>query len=56
MGQTRFEKREFYLSKQPYRLLPFRFLKFDDSKRIIVNEVGEYLFLSNEDFNLLVHH
>jgi len=54
MGQTRFENQEYYQPAQPYRLLPFQFLQFDQHRKIVVNEVGEYLFLSNRDFDLFV--
>lgn len=37
-----------------YQLLPFRFERFDDEKYLLVNEVGEYIFLSNEDFQIFV--
>ena len=56
MGQTKFEKREFYKTGQTYRLLPFQFMQFDRDRKIVVNEVGEYLMLANDDFNLFVTH
>ena len=37
-----------------YQLLPFRFERFDDNKYLLTNEVGEYIFLSNEDFQHFV--
>lgn len=54
MGQTEFRPRSYYLSGRQYRLLPFRFLQYDAGRKIIVNEVGEYLFLSNADFDAFV--
>lgn len=51
-----FEGRELYSSHQPYRLLPFQFLQFEPDKKIVVNEVGEYLFLKNEVFDAFVTH
>lgn len=33
-----------------YRLLPFRFLRFDGARTLVVNEAGEHHFLSNADF------
>jgi uncharacterized protein len=54
MGQTSFEKREFYESVQPYGLLPFQFLQFNADNKLAVNEVGEYLFVNNDDFDALV--
>lgn len=37
-----------------YTLLPFRFEQFNDFERLIVNETGEFLFISNQDFEKLV--
>ena len=37
-----------------YQLLPFRFERFDDNKYLVTNEGGEYIFLSNEDFQHFV--
>src|SRR5215212_336351 len=54
MGQTQFEGRDYYKPSGQYRLLPFQFLQFDDGRKIVVNEVGEHLFLSNEDFTSFV--
>jgi His-Xaa-Ser system radical SAM maturase HxsB len=39
-----------------YRLLPFRFLRFDGARTLLVNEVGEYHFLPHHDFNRFVRH
>ncbi|MBV9493895.1 MAG: His-Xaa-Ser system radical SAM maturase HxsB [Acidobacteria bacterium] len=39
-----------------YRLLPFRFLRFDERRTLVVNEVGEPHFLSHEDFARFVEH
>jgi uncharacterized protein len=39
-----------------YRLLPFRFLRFDDDRTLVVNEAGEFLFLENDDFARFVRH
>ncbi len=35
----------------PYNFLPFKFMRFHHEKILLVNEAGEYLFLSVEDFN-----
>ena len=56
MGQTEFRPREYYLPDRPYRLLPFQFMQFDAGRKILVNEVGEHLFLGNEEFNSFVSH
>ena len=37
-----------------YTLLPFRFEKFNEQEYLVTNEVGEYIFLNNEDFHNLV--
>jgi len=39
-----------------YRLLPFRFLRFDDARTLVVNETGEHHFLRNDDFERFVQH
>ncbi len=36
---------------KPYQLLPFQFQYFKDRSLLLVNEVGEFLFLSKEEFN-----
>jgi len=56
MGQTQFEDRNFYRPTDQYRLLPFQFLQFDDDRKIVVNEVGEHLFLNNDEFASFVTH
>jgi uncharacterized protein len=54
MGQTEFQRREYYGSGQQYHLLPFQFMQFDDRRKILVNEVGEHLFLADDDFDSFV--
>lgn len=54
MGQSEFLPREYYQSSEPYRFLPFHFFQFDDYRKILVNEVGEHLFLTNHEFDFLV--
>lgn len=39
-----------------YRLLPFRFLRFDETRTLVVNDVGELHFLANADFERFVRH
>jgi His-Xaa-Ser system radical SAM maturase HxsB len=51
MNQTEFQPREYFEQDARYRLLPFRFMQFSDTQRLLVNEVGEHLFLTNEHFN-----
>lgn len=55
MGQTEFLPRSYYQSGQAYRLLPFRFLQFDEGQKLLVNEVGEHLLLSNDDFAAFIN-
>ncbi len=38
----------------PYLLLPFRFMRFPERKMLLVNDVGEHLFVPIEDFNSLL--
>jgi uncharacterized protein len=33
-----------------YTLLPFRFMRYPENERLLVNEVGEYIFLKENDF------
>lgn len=51
MSHSRFETREAYESIGSYRFLPFQFLQFDEQRKLLVNEVGEYLFLDNSLFD-----
>ncbi len=54
MGQTEFQPRDYYRPDREYRLLPFQFLQFDAGRKIVVNDVGEHLFLYNEEFDSFV--
>lgn len=36
---------------QPYKLLPFNFKKVNASGYLLVNQAGEYYYLTNQDFN-----
>lgn len=56
MRQSQFMPRTHYQQRGVYCLLPFNFLQFDEDRKMVVNEVGEYLFLSNQDFDTLVSH
>ena len=38
-----------------YQLLPFRFERFNEDEYLLTNEVGEYIFLQNEDFHRFVN-
>ena len=42
--------------EEPYTILPFRFERFDDKETLVTNEVGEYIFLSNIDFEKFVNY
>ena len=37
-----------------YKILPFRFEKFNDKEYLLTNDVGEYIFLSVNDFHSFV--
>lgn len=43
------------LKTEPYNFLPFRFKRRSDHV-LLVNDVGEYYFLNNADFDLFVKH
>lgn len=40
----------------PYLILPFRYAPFSPDRMLLVNEVGEYLFLARPDFNNLINY
>ncbi len=37
-----------------YQILPFHFERFDESRYLLTNDVGEFIFLSNENFHEFV--
>lgn len=37
-----------------YQILPFRFAHFNEEEYLLTNDVGEYIFLQNDDFNKFV--
>jgi His-Xaa-Ser system radical SAM maturase HxsB len=56
MGQARFEAPDFYRPGGKYGLLPFHFMQFTPDTKLVVNEVGEHLLLSNSDFDTFITH
>lgn len=42
--------------KYEYTILPFRFDHFNEEEYLLTNDVGEYIFLKNEDFDEFVNH
>ena len=38
-----------------YQLLPFRFERFNDEEYLLTNDVGEYIFLHEDDFHKFVN-
>lgn len=42
--------------KKPYYYLPFRFQRFPESTMLLINEVGEYLFLTTYEFEKLINY
>lgn len=38
-----------------YSILPFRFGRFNDNEVLLTNDVGEFIFLSNESFDAFIH-
>ncbi|MDE7088642.1 MAG: His-Xaa-Ser system radical SAM maturase HxsB, partial [Prevotella sp.] len=38
-----------------YHILPFRFTRFNDLEYLLTNDVGEYIFLSNENFEKFIN-
>lgn len=40
---------------QAYTILPFRFSRFSDTEYLLTNDVGEYIFLDNSDFEMFIN-
>ena len=38
-----------------YQILPFRFSRFNDSEYLLTNDVGEYIFMSNDNFEKFIN-
>ena len=38
-----------------YTILPFRFARFNEEEYLLSNDVGEYIFLKNDDFHKFVN-
>ena len=55
MARTFYPVDEYKATHSTYRLLPFRFLRLDDTSEILVNEVGEFLFAPNGTVRDLVN-
>lgn len=53
--QLQFHDRDYYSSAMQYSLLPFRFLNWDDGRILVVNDVGERMFLPAPAFEEFVH-
>jgi len=45
-----------YASGATYKLLPFRFLRYDEARYLITNLVGEYKLLGTDEFRAFVGH
>lgn len=41
---------------QPYTILPFRFSRFNEDEYLLTNDVGEYVFLRNNDFEKFIRY
>jgi His-Xaa-Ser system radical SAM maturase HxsB len=52
---SKFSGIEKYLKDKEYRLLPFKFDRYDQEKYILTNLIGEYHFLSHEKLQLLAN-
>jgi len=44
------------MMKKSYTILPFRFARFPNEELLLVNEVGEFLFVKSGDFNKLINY
>jgi len=57
MSRVQFQGQEFFRpNSNGYKLLPFRFMRWPEDEVLLVNEVGEYLFLNRVEFSELVSH
>ncbi len=57
MSLRRFREQLHFLPHfQGYRILPFQFLRWSPAEVLLVNEVGEHLFLGDGDFHGFVTH
>jgi len=57
MSRVQFQGQEFFtLTSNGYKLLPFRFMRWPEDEVLLVNEVGEYVFLNRVEFSALVSH
>lgn len=41
--------------KKSYKILPFRFEKYNENEYLLTNEVGEYIFLLSDDFTKFIN-
>lgn len=48
-------RESFVPSKAGYHFLPFRFMRWSKDEVLLVNEVGEFIFLPKDHFDRLVH-
>ena len=55
MTQAVFHTPARYSARGAYELLPFRFIRLDD-RMVVVNEVGEYELLQQNEFDQFVRH
>lgn len=44
------------MKEEKYIILPFRFERFNDEEVLLTNEIGEYLFLLNSDFEKFIQY
>jgi len=49
-----FSQTNAYASQSAYKLLPFRFLRYDENRYLVTNLVGEFLMLGSDDFKAFV--
>lgn len=38
-----------------YQIMPFRFARFNEAEYLLTNDVGEYIFLSNKNFEKFIN-
>ena len=56
-GMSKFQSVEFFKKKKnEYSLLPFRFERLDDQRRVLTNLAGEYLVINEGELKAFVNH
>jgi His-Xaa-Ser system radical SAM maturase HxsB len=52
----KFKEFDSYGARKQYYLLPFRFIRLNEKKETLVNEVGDFLIVNNGTASKIIHH